>query len=153
MRTTAVILAAVMTACSSTEPSHTDIRLDVHLDRAMVEWGDSVRVSLTLTNASSRTIEVWPATAYGLCLNAFEVFDTRNREVSIAEALCVLVDIAVPDPIDLAPGDHIAITDWWSPSESTLGGGPIAPGVYLVRGRAFADRSIAYSGRQSILVR
>lgn len=154
MRKIASIAALTLAACSSgTEPFDPVLRMDIQLGGAAVDYSDSVRVSLTLTNISARTVEVLPADAYGICMHAFEVFDSGKRQVSVMEALCALANFAVPEPIDLAPGGSIAITDWWRPSESTIDGGPITPGVYQVRGRAFGDERIARSGLRAILVR
>jgi hypothetical protein len=154
MRTIATIAALTLAACSSgTEPFDPVLRLDIQLGSAAVAYTDSVRVSLTLTNVSQRTIKVFPADAYGICMHAFEVFDSGKRQVAVMEAFCALANIAVPEPIDLAPGGTIAITDWWRPRESTIDGEAIAPGVYQLRGRAFADERVARSGLRAILVR
>lgn len=154
MRKIATIAALMLAACSSgTEPFDPVLRLDIQLGGAAVDYTDSVRVSLTLTNVSARTVEVFPADAYGICMHAFEVFDSGKRQVSLMEAFCALADFIAPEPIDLAPGNKIAITDWWRPSESTIDGEPIPPGVYQLRGRAFADERIARSGLRAILVR
>jgi hypothetical protein len=154
MRTIAAIAALTLAACSSgTEPFDPDLRLEIQLGSAAVDYTDSVRVSLTLTNVSQRTIEVLPADAYGICMRAFEVFDSRKRHVSVTEAFCALSNVIVPEPIDLAPGSSIAITDWWNPGESTVDGEAITPGVYQLRGRAIADERVARSGLRAILVR
>ena len=61
MRILALVLATGLGACSATEPVDPDVRLGLQLDRTTVVRGDSVRLSLTLTNTSARTIKVLPA--------------------------------------------------------------------------------------------
>lgn len=144
----------LLAACSGgIEPSDPVMRLDIQLGGAAVDYADSVRVSLTLTNVSALPIQVYPADAYGFCMHAFEVFDSHNRPVSVTEALCALVDMAVPAPVALPSGGQLVITDWWQPRESTIDGKAILPGVYQVRGRAFGDERVARSALQAVLVR
>ena len=152
MRNLAVLIAAVLAACSSTEPGNGALRLSAQLDRSIVQHGDSVRISLTLTNVSPQPVQVMPAEAYGMCMRAFEVYDARNRPVSVMEALCALVDIVVPAPVVLQPGANIVIMDWWKPAESSIDGVPLISGMYSLRGRAFGGDNTTFSERRTVLL-
>lgn len=152
MRKLALVLTALLAACSGTEPADPELRLALRLDRSMVLPGDSVRVTLTMTNSSPRTMKVFPAEAYGICMHAFDVTDAWNQPVAVAQGFCVAVSLVMPRPVDLLPMEQIVITDWWRPDQSTLNGAPLMPGAYRVRGRAWADEQPAYSGSRTVLL-
>ena len=146
---TSIALAATLAACGGTEPS--GLRLDITVDKSAVASTDSVRVGLRLTNMSTRTVKVTPAEAYGICYRAFEVFDAHSRPVLVAGGFCLAaLTIAFPQPIDLAPGQQIAIQDWWQPSTSQLDGHPLTPGTYRLRGRATSVDGSVHSGLRSV---
>jgi hypothetical protein len=131
----ALLIAAALVACRGTEPD--GLRLDITLNKTALVSTDSVRVQLRLTNVSPRTVKVLPSQAYGICYRAFEVYDAGHRPVSIAQGFCIAaLTIAFPAPVDLGPGEQIAIQDWWHPSTSLLNGQPLSVGTYRVRGRA-----------------
>lgn len=137
-----IILAATLAACRGTEPD--GLRLDISLDKTSLVRTDSVRVSLRLTNMLPHVVKVLPSEAYGICNRALEVQDALGLPVSIMEGFCMAaLSIWIPAPIDLAPGQHISIVDWWHPDTSVLDGQPLTPGLYRVRGRASGeDRAI-----------
>jgi hypothetical protein len=152
MRPRLLLIAAGLVACSSTEPGVAGLRLDASLDRATVQRDDSVRVGLILSNVSKDPIQVTPAEAYGICMHAYEVFDSRGRPVSVLEALCALMDLYFPGPVTLPPNQRIVITDWWRPADSRLDGAPLVPGPYTVRGRAFAGEHTARARGLTVMV-
>ena len=152
MRTTILFLAVALAACSSAEPGAPGVRLTARVDRSLVQSTDSVRISLTLTNVSAQPMQVMPAEAYGFCMHAFEVFDVRNRPVSVAQGLCALVSIWVPAPVTLRSMESIEINDWWKPAESSIDGAPLVPGAYVLRGRVFAGDQLARSAGRTVVV-
>jgi hypothetical protein len=138
MRILAIILSATLAGCSAVEPS--GLHLDIALDKNVVAVADSVRLTLTLSNTSLRTLSVLPADAYGICAHAFEAFDAQGHDVSIATAFCAaFTSLVAPTPVDLAPGARITIKDWWKPTESTVDGHAIPLGTYRLRGRVVAN--------------
>lgn len=144
-----IILLATLAACRGTEPE--GLRLDISLDKTALVSTDSVRVSLRLTNMSPHVVKVLPSEAYGICFRALEVQDALHRPVSIMEGFCLAaLSIWIPDPINLVPGQHITIVDWWHPGTSVLDGKPLAPGLYRVRGRAAGDDRAIHSARRSV---
>jgi len=145
-----IILVATLAACRGTEPD--GLRLDISLDKTALVSTDSVRVSLRLTNMSSFVVKVLPSEAYGICFRALEVQDAFNRPVSIMEGFCAAALIWIPSPIDLAPGQHITIVDWWHPGSSVLDGKPLAPGLYRVRGRAAGDDRAIHSALRPVML-
>lgn len=147
----ALVLAASTLACRAGEPDR--LQLDIALDKTSVARDDSVRISLTLTNASLRPVNVMPAEAYGICNHAFQVHDALQREVSVMTAFCIhALSIAIPQPVALYPGEQIVIRDWWKPADSRLDGQPIAPGAYRVRGRAAAAERFVVSDDRTVIV-
>lgn len=148
----ALAAAATLSACDSTSPG--PLRLDMSLEKSALGLDDSVRVSLTLRNMSFRPVMVLPVDAYGLCgARAFEVFDASYRPVSLYGGFCVLALVsAIPSPIALAPGAELVVRDWWHPARSALGGGPLRPGIYHVRGRVTADRDVVRTPLRQVFV-
>lgn len=145
---------ATLTALSGcgTEPDR--IHLDLALDKSVISTGDSVRLTLTLTNFSRRTLQVVAADAYGFCMHAFQAFDAQGREVSVPTGLCVAIQsLIAPKQVDLAPGQGITITDWWNPAVCRVAGQPLLPGVYRLNGRATGDnRAINSEGKSVTLL-
>jgi len=132
-RSGVVALLALAAACESTEP--TGLQLDIALDKDVVAITDSVRLTLTLSNASSRAIRVLPADAYGYCTHAFRAYDAQGREVTPPYALCfVAASLVAHNPVELGPLERMTITDWWVVGQSHIDLHPLTPGVYRVRG-------------------
>jgi hypothetical protein len=142
-------VAAVTLACSGTEPG--PLRLTMSIDRSSVAMDDSLRVSLTLANVSPQQVMVYPETAYGACVDAFEVFDAAGRQSS-SHVACAAVLLIAPTPVPLAPGATLRISDWWHPERSRIEGQSITPGDYRIRGAAVGDDEILRTGFTEIVV-
>jgi hypothetical protein len=120
-------------ACSGTEPG--PLRVTMSLDRSGVAMRDSVRVTVTVVNASTDPVMVYPASAYGPCiLPGFEVFDRAWRPAQEGY-YCLAADIVyIPNPVFLAPGGTMQISRWWKPANTYMDGETISPGLYRIRG-------------------
>jgi hypothetical protein len=140
---------AILTLASCTEPG--GLRLVLSVDRTSLVAQDSVKLSLELINQSDRTVKTAAPESYGLCLNAFQVLDSRGRDVGILSGFCIAALIASPTT-DLLPGQSISITDYWHPGSSTLDGHAIDPGRYRVFGRVYGDGESVTSAPATITV-
>ena len=137
MKSTLSIATAILLAgCSGTEPAR--LRVSMTVDKTVVAVDDSVRVSLNLVNASRRTIRVLSSDAYDACYDAFEVYDAQGRQ-GLMSALCIFAASAVPGSALLAPGETLAIEDWWRLAWTRFDEQPISPGTYHIRGRAVSE--------------
>jgi hypothetical protein len=110
-----------------------------------------VKLSLELINQSTRTVKTNSPESYGWCLNAFQVLDSRGRDVGILSGFCIAALVASP-MTDLLPGQSISITDYWHPGSSILDGHTIGPGEYLLLGRVYGDGEAITSGPAMITV-
>jgi hypothetical protein len=147
-------LAVVVAACGSTEP-HGDVRVLAAVDRTSVPGSDSVRVSLSVTNVSGRTLEIVSPESYGFCEHAFRVLDDSDREVSIPTGLCIAAtnaSLVGPRYMDMPPGATVTVTDYWKPGDSTLDGYVIPPGEYRVQGLYHVEGKTVYSATMKVTV-
>ncbi len=83
-------------------------------------------------------------------MHAFQVFDAQQREVSVATGLCASLSFAIPNPVELSPGQSLVITDAWQPGTSTLDGRPLVPGNYRLRGRVAGDNRPIHSRLEAV---
>ena len=152
MKKTPLLVAALFTlACSGTEPG--PLRLTMSLDKAAIAMDDSIRVVLSVVNASPRPVMVYPASAYGPCgFSGFEVFDRTGR-MALEGYFCLGAAIYyVPDPVSLNPGESMQITRWWHPAHAYIDGEPIAPGLYYLRGSVVTmDQTVETPAREVIV--
>ena len=154
-KTLLLTLALVSTACSGTEPR--PLRLTMSVDKAALAMDDSLRVVLTVVNTSSAPVMVYPPSAYGPCgFAGFELFDRDWRE-ALEGYFCLAAAqliVFLPDPVPLDPGETIEIARWWHPARTLLGGQPIRPGLYRIRGEVVAvDRTVQTPTRDIIVGR
>ncbi|MGH7637560.1 MAG: hypothetical protein ACREOK_07900 [Gemmatimonadaceae bacterium] len=153
MKKTLPLVAALFTlACSGTEPG--PLRLTMSLDRAAIAMDDSIRIVLSVVNASSRPVMVYPASAYGPCgFSGFEVYDRTGRR-ALEGYFCIgaAAIYFVPDPVSLNPGESMQITRWWHPAQAYIEGEPIAPGLYYLRGAVVTlDQTVETPAREVIV--
>jgi hypothetical protein len=133
------VLALLVMSCSgSTEPGM-GLRMVLSLDRTEVARPDSIEVTLQVINESGRTVRAIAPESYGMCFHAFQVADAAGRAVSIPEALCALLSLIGPQPIDLAPGASVTVKDLWWPGSSSLDGQPLPAGTYRLNGVYHAE--------------
>lgn len=134
-------------SCGSTDPL-SDVRVVASVDRSMLPSSDSARITVSVTNASERTVKAASPYSYGPCFHPFRVFSNAGREVAVPTGLCVTaasLNMVAPGPIDLAPGATVTIVDYWKPAASTLDGASISPGVYRVQGLYDFERRTVFS--------
>jgi hypothetical protein len=145
-RTFGTISVVVLAACSATEPTH-NLRLDVALDRNVVDVQDSVHMTLTLSNVSDRAVHTLAADAYGACMHAFEAFDPAGRQVTTPTAICLAIQtsLVAGRVVELGPFERMTITDWWVLGQSTVNGQSLSPGTYRLRGAVGAESAIVRS--------
>ena len=128
----------------------------MHLDKVSVARDDSLRVALTVVNTSTRTVLVYPSSAYGPCVfSGFELFDKDWRSAQegyFCLATTTLLVAVLPDPVPLLPGESIRITRWWKPADTLLEGYPIAPGHYRIRGAAVTPDGTIRTSLRDIIV-
>lgn len=139
----------LLAGCSTTEPSR--LRIAMTVDKTVVAVDDSVRVSLNLTNVSPRTVTVLAADAYDACRDAFEVYDANGRP-ALMHVYCVWVAAIAPALVSLAPGESLAIDDWWHLAWTRFGEEPITPGTYQIRGRAESEGRTVHTDLRQIIV-
>jgi hypothetical protein len=149
----ALAALAAVAACNDASGPTNGLRLDIALDKDVVALSDSVELTLTLSNVSTRTASVVAADAYGFCYHAFEAFDALGRNVTPPTAFCAAVaTIIAPNYVELAPGQHITIHEWWNVSASTVNGVPLPVGLYRVRGAAGTDAGAVHSRERAVQV-
>lgn len=136
----------LLVGCSGTEPSPLQVSMTV--DKTVVALDDSVRVSLNLVNTSHRTIRVLSSEAYDACYDAFEVYDSQGRQ-GFMNVVCLFALSSIPSSVMLAPGQTLAVDDWWHLAWTRIDGQPITPGAYQIRGAAVSEeRTIRTDLRQ-----
>jgi len=124
-----VVLAAVI-ACSA---SRTEVGVDtdrgisvsVRTDRASIDPGQRLSITVTVSNGSSDTRVLDFSTS---CKTSFEFLDLEGRTVGTGAAMCLQVLTSKT----LAPGESFAETHEWSRSPLELP--QLAPARYQVRG-------------------
>jgi hypothetical protein len=149
----AAAVALLSSACSGTEPG--PLRVTMHLDKVSVAMDDSLHVTLNVVNTSTRTVMVYPSSAYGPCVfSGFELFDSdwrRAYEGYVCLAATAFIYIQ-PDPVPLGPGQSIQITRWWKPAHTLLEGYRIDPGLYRIRGAAVTPNATVRTSVRDIVV-
>ena len=130
------VIALLLCAAACAESVGPDgLQLDIALDKNVVAISDSVHLTLTLSNVSPVPVRVVPADAYGVCVHAFEAFDTQGRRVAPPSAFCIMAASLIAEPpVYLAPLQRMTISDWWVVGQSHVDLQPITPGVYRLRG-------------------
>ena len=135
------------------------MRVAIDIDRTTVALADSVRVTLTVSNVSSRTAQVLMVSAFHGCgQSSVEVHDAQTRLVVGSEpGFCARANWPEPLPIELAPGEEVKRTSWLTPAKSwslPTGNGssdyrPMSPGQYNIRGRVnVGERGVFSATRQ-----
>jgi hypothetical protein len=150
----AAAAALLSAACSGTEPG--PLHVTMQLDKVSVAMDDSIRVALTVVNASTRPVMVYPSSAYGPCVfSGFELFDSGWRQAHegyFCLATTTLFVYVRPDPVALAPGESMHITRWWKPAHTLLDGQQISPGHYRIRGAAVTPDATIHTSVRDIIV-
>ena len=125
-----VVILAVAIACSA---SRTEVGVDtdrgigvsVRTDRASVDPGERLSITVTVSNGSpdNRTLDFSTS-----CKTTFEFLDLEGRTVGAGTPMCLQVLTSKT----LAPGEAFAENHDWS--RSPLEVPQLAPGRYQVRG-------------------
>ena len=148
-RLSLVMGMVLLAGCSGTDPS--PLRVSMTVDKTVVALDDSVRVSLNLMNVSHRTIRVLSSEAYDACYDAFEVYDAQGRQ-GFMNVVCMFVLSSVPSPVELAPGQTLAVEDWWHLKWTRIDDQPITPGAYQMRGVAVSEERAVRTDLRQITV-
>jgi hypothetical protein len=125
-----LVILGVAIACST---SRTEVGVDtdrgisvsVRTDRASVDPGQRLSITVTVSNGSadSRTLDFSTS-----CKTTFEFLDLEGRTVGVGTPMCLQVLTSKT----LAPGETFAENHEWSRSPLELP--QLAPGRYQIRG-------------------
>jgi hypothetical protein len=116
-------------------------------DRSTISAEDSAQLRVTLTNRSSRAVEVNLP-----CPHYFVVSDPSGREAGPPRLLCAL--ILLP-PTRLASGESLTLADTWAADSGDGSSGRtvrVAPGTYQLRGVLFGQHRAVTSPPITVVV-
>jgi hypothetical protein len=113
-----------------------EVSITVATDRTAIETVDSVRVTVTIVNRGSRTVETWDPRSYA-CISPYRVTDPGGAAVPLPGRFCLAIGYARKQ---LAPGDSVTILDRWRGDLQDAGGvKPAPPGRYQIAAHVFVE--------------
>lgn len=139
MRQCWMILALLAAACSSPTSASRDLTVETRVSTPIARPGDTVTVSVVVTNHGKRVRSV----AHHECPESFVVATLGGTIVGPAEKLCAAIGYL---PKELAPGEALTITAPWVgdalAGEVRWPAWLLPPGAYRIHGRVFTDGGV-----------
>ncbi len=135
-------MVLVLSSCEAATPSALAIR--VELDRQVLILGDTIGVSVTVTNISDRQLTL---SGSSTCLLGFEVRQGRRLVLDPAAGNCT--DDLNIWPLD--PGEEFGWTIPWAGTGTD--GKLLPPGTYTLRGVALTAESVEVSSDAQLTIR